>query len=193
MDRAKLTAGQLVPIRIVEQLISKLFVRCMHSSFDPDEVREPAKKRVRAEEGSTGSPAVGCQWQGKLSEEKVHLRDDCMYAEVLCTHAGCLERVIRRNLEEHCASCAFRAVTCQHYEAKMPIRDVQSHLEVCDNVALSCAAGCGAMVLRCDIDKHRAECPLERVGGSGLAFREMVCVQLSRCRSPVHLSRMGVQ
>ena len=119
--RCPLNPRALFRVRIVENLINAMQVRCCppRSGDDP---AEPSAKRQRTD--------PGCPWVGRLEEREAH-QQHCGFVEVPCPN-GCGSQVPRRQLERHRVVCPRRLVQCTHCKGTFPLRAMGDHVaEVC--------------------------------------------------------------
>ena len=66
--------------------------------------------------------------------------------------------------KQHMNACPKRPWKCQHCEFTSEFDVSIQHIELCTEYPVPCSNKCEiGTVPRCDVDKHRAECPLERV------------------------------
>ena len=111
----------------------------------------------------------GCGWMGELRSLENHLTT-CGYALLRCTNE-CIEndeevRILRRDLHHHLKNeCPNRQYQCRHCKATGRYCNITTtHLDTCPQVRLSCPnTKCQALVLRCNLSKHRSKCPFEEV------------------------------
>jgi len=120
----------------------------------------------------------GCNWIGELKQINQHLTG----CQVGCGKCGKLlhHMVLKTHIEnECCCYCQYCGIT----EAVLVIHN--QHKERCQKFPLTCPNKCGRdKILRCDMSKHRKECPLEEIN---CQYRPMGCmVKLPRNQMEQH-------
>ena len=67
-----------------------------------------------------------CLWVGELQELESHLKNNCLFTEIICPFDGCGNKIIRKDIENHKQECKFKIVECNYCNQKM----VQSLIKV---------------------------------------------------------------
>ena len=123
----------------------------------------------------------GCKAEIKISEYDSHLSLDnkkgCSYFLLDCN--DCKAKVFRGEMEAHTREkCPNRVVSCKwcNLEGEYQLI-VGDHVKACPSSPLSCPRGCGADLIRKDLESHCSTCPLEPVPCSfrGLGCKTTVC------------------
>lgn len=169
VDRAPLVVETLTRQRPMENMISRLTVRCPHHGGRQD--GQPAKKLRRVSQPDDGGPsephapegnapednaaAGGCGWTGKMCERAAHLADVCEFARKLCKHAGCGQRIQFAEVAAHEAACAHLPVTCEHCGESRTANTIRFHN--CPRAPVDCPfndCGCHVRPPRAGVDRH---------------------------------------
>jgi TRAF-type zinc finger len=117
-----------------------------------DEIEESNKKSKKESESGA------CDWVGKYEELERHLHV-CGFEKVKCPNRNCNKMILRRELDSHQKSCPCRVVNCPACHRELALYTLDSHLETCGKVSVTCS--CGQDLLREDEDRHRSDsCPL---------------------------------
>ena len=124
----------------------------------------------------------GCEWTGELGNLATHLRS-CDYHLICCPNQcdnnGQITKVTKKDLDDHLTNdCPRRQYLCPHHQErgeyqeivrkvhkcrnrsckyKGPCRELQSHLDECDNEPVPCKYtkyGCTKTPLRRDLKRH---------------------------------------
>eukprot|EP00961_Rhodomonas_salina_P185386 2502978-Rhodomonas_salina.1 len=96
-----LTVSSLTKLRLVENMINKLRVRCCHAgvkdgpSPGPKNLRRRSRPDVASSAADSEVAIEGCGWIGALGNRAKHLEDECMHSEVECSCEGCDAKVPR--------------------------------------------------------------------------------------------------
>ena len=121
-----------------------------------------SERRIKTLKLSCKNEEDGCQWNGTVEEYQRHL-ESCQFAKVACPN-GCLEKVIKCNLESHEKSCLRREQKCFICKETGPYEDmISEHPAVCPEVRVLCRNKCGTKLLRRQLVAHRTTCPKEVV------------------------------
>ena len=107
----------------------------------------------------------GCDWQGEVKNITGHLseNDGCRFERVNCSNK-CGLTLERRYLSKHIdKECPRSEITCQYCSITGERQFINSkHQEQCPKFPLPCPNNCDiGMVLRENMEAHKAECPLE--------------------------------
>jgi hypothetical protein len=139
---------------------------------------------------------VSCRWAGcavsvRRKELQTHENTLCEHRKLPCKLAGCTELFTAKDLETHEKSCAYRILSCMF--AGCDKKMLQSeflpgpHFSTCGFAPVKCdfpGGGCGATVLRKDMDKHHQE--------GTLCGRVCVCVCVcvyARVRTSINFTK----
>lgn len=158
-----LTVSSLTKLRLVENMINKLRVRCCHAgvkdgpSPGPKNLRRRSRPDVASSAADSEVAIEGCGWIGALGNRAKHLEDECMHSEVECSCEGCDAKVPRFQVAEHEASCEHRELSCAKCEERIKAGERDAHMLRCKLVEIECPQ-CGARVLRGDLEEHEQEC-----------------------------------
>ncbi|XP_049562300.1 TNF receptor-associated factor 3 isoform X4 [Orcinus orca] len=109
---------------------------------------------------SSSSPKCTACREG-ISKDKVHLKNDCQFEELLCVRADCKEKVLRKDLRDHVdKACKYREATCGHCRSQVPMITLQKHEDTeCPCVVVSCPHKCSVQtLLRSELSAHLSEC-----------------------------------
>ena len=110
----------------------------------------------------------GCKAEIKISEHASHLSttntEGCSYVELDCPN-DCRTRVFRGAIETHTQKkCPKRVVCCKLCKLEGEYQAIAGeHVNKCPSYPLPCPLGCGAELIRKDLESHRSTCPLEPV------------------------------
>ncbi|XP_059175332.1 TNF receptor-associated factor 2-like isoform X2 [Physella acuta] len=100
----------------------------------------------------------GCNWKGRFKDYESHERN-CQFKQLAC--ALCSQPVTDGQLEEHrLHSCLQRDVACDYCNTHLVYSRLQSHLETCSQVLMTCDK-CGRSGIRRELlSSHLEEsCP----------------------------------
>ena len=118
------------------------------------------KRRVRNFKVKCRNKGRGCQWQGNLGDVDKHTDTSCDYHLVECCNEGCDEEVERRHLVDHMHNkCPERTYNCPFCAEEGTYCEVTTaHFTECEELPLSCPAGCGKRgLLRRNMAHHLSE------------------------------------
>jgi len=102
-----------------------------------------------------------CTWMGKYDDLKAHL-NTCQYERVLCDNNGCIKSIQRREIKLHHQECVHRLLGCRYCNHAFTIVHMNTHLQQCPMVEMTCE--CGFDCIRDSMDQHRArDCPLVKI------------------------------
>ena len=124
----------------------------------------------------------GCKAELKISEYESHLSTTndkgCSYVQLDCPN-DCKAKEFRGAMETHTQKkCPKRVVCCKLCKLKGEYQAIAGeHVNKCPSYPLPCPLGCGAELIRKDLESHRSTCPLEPVlcPFSGLGCKTKVC------------------
>ena len=125
-------------------------------------------QRVRNLKVKCPNKERGCRWQGKLGDAEEHTSTDCDPDQfVMCYNEGCYVQIEKRSLVDHMYYvCPQRVYNCPYCNEEDTYREVTTtHFTVCNDIPLSCPAGCDKLgLVRRDMAQHlSADCPEEFV------------------------------
>ena len=121
-----------------------------------------SERRIKTLKLSCRNEEDGCQWNGTVEEYQRHF-ESCQFVTVVCSN-GCLEKVIKCNLEDHKKGCRRREHECSICKETGPYEDmISEHPAVCPEVKVLCGNRCGTKLLRHQLVAHRTTCPKEVV------------------------------
>jgi hypothetical protein len=121
-----------------------------------------------------------CTWQGRLEEAVSHF-NECGYAVVKCSFAGCDEMVVRRDKAEHETTCEHCTEPCGLCGQHSKNDDLALHQLVCPRRQVDCDNdGCDARVALDELAAHKAndcacemvDCPFADVGCTARMLRK---------------------
>ena len=111
----------------------------------------------------------GCEWVGELRSLDGHLVS-CGFTLLPCPNKCCKDRkcmeLLRKDLEKHLVEeCPRRQYSCPHCQEVGEYQErTTTHLEECPMKEVPCPKRqCMLLIPRCDLSKHRLECPFEEV------------------------------
>ena len=135
------------------------------------------KREINALQVRCSNSGKGCWWVGELGVLKDHLdaKDGCGHVDVKCpnkcstisTDGFVITTVMRKDLQHHLkVECEKRAFQCEHCGKKGTyINIVYLHYGRCLEFPLHCPNKCNIKnIKRKEVDQHRKECPLEKIG-----------------------------
>ena len=94
-----------------------------------------------------------CHKEGLIDEVMAHA---CPEEEIVCDNYGCLEKMRRKNKEEHKSVCQHRKDKCKECGIEMLTKDTEQHSEqYCPSGAISCPLGCEKQMKRYYIKKQK--------------------------------------
>ncbi|XP_073409510.1 TNF receptor-associated factor 5 isoform X2 [Dendrobates tinctorius] len=104
--------------------------------------------------------APDCDVKVSLGRFQDHL-GQCLYETITCTNAGCHDKVIRKDLDNHVTSqCEQRDETCAFCNKSMTSIDLQIHTQkYCPLYPVSCLNNCGKSCPREEVNDHLLLCP----------------------------------
>ena len=111
----------------------------------------------------------GCEWVGELRSLDGHLASCGLALQPCpnrCKKAGKVVELLRKDLEKHLREvCPRRQYSCPHCQEVGEYQErTTTHLEECPMMAVPCPKRrCIRLIPRCDLSKHRLECPYEKV------------------------------
>ena len=157
--RATLRKDDLGHCRVIENLVGKILVKCVHSGISDTKSSSRSRKKLKSSRnGDT------CTWQGPLSNLDNHLQNECLFQLIKCPCEGCKEQLYRHQLEDHYSTCQFKAMQCELcHKGNIRREDMGDHLDVCGGVSVSCKNGCNASHLRREMEAHETVCQLAEV------------------------------
>lgn len=108
---------------------------------------------------------TGCPWKGRRADLADHLNKECPRHRIFCTQCGVPMR--RADKQRHLAEeCAQRPTPCLHCGQRVRPSDQARHEESdCEACEVPCPNGCEEvrLILKRDVNAHRAVCPKERI------------------------------
>ncbi|KAK6488733.1 TNF receptor-associated factor 5-like [Huso huso] len=106
----------------------------------------------------TNSP--NCSSKVTLCRLKDHL-EQCQYESLQCTHAGCTDRMFRKDLKEHLKNiCKYRVEPCPHCQTHLVLIHLKDHEETqCPEYPIPCPHVCTQVMKRHALKEHFHECP----------------------------------
>ena len=110
----------------------------------------------------------GCKWSDELRSYDKHLTK-CRFALVPCPNKCQPDTdflVLRKDLQKHLKTdCRRRKYQCPHCKKSGEYQErTTTHLVKCPKVKVLCPnKDCGEKIARCDLNRHRKDCPFERV------------------------------
>ena len=140
------------------------------------------RRRLRSFKVKCPKSEEGCDWQGDLGDAERHTEEKCNYQEVTCP-AGCGNKMQCQDLPDHLYShCPLRDYHCPHCHHRGIFKSVTtSHFTICNDIPLTCPAGCNACIPRKNMAKHlQQSCPMEFVE---CKYRMLGCAKLIRRNS----------
>lgn len=165
--------AQLIPNVLIQNMISKVVVRCDADPKGSSEYITPNKpsnkaRKINAEDTARGAAAkeqAGCKWTGPLASLKQHLKAGCDVVLRPCPIVGCKAEANRLNMAQHEKVCEFRPVDCEHCKKKFRGGTVAAHERDCPSRKTACTnAGCKELIAFALHDQHRVSvCPWEKI------------------------------
>lgn len=139
-----------VHVTLIENIINNQFIKCNNN-------------------------ALGCEWQGRVSELNQHLSEDCMNQTIYCIFSGCRVQFLREFLDEHLYICDYRESKCVHCQMLMPFISLKNHDLICLKKLLCCPLKCGNQIQRESMKMHiegecenkQVKCPYLSIGCCG--------------------------
>jgi hypothetical protein len=149
--RMPLSRAALSTNRLVDNIMGKMQVRCIHGR----DVSTNPKKKIKMHKYG---PSTYCHWTGSHSEIIVHLERDCIFERVDCVNKdkGCCAKLTRREMEDGSHACS---AVCPDCKDTFHVQTMSDHKSICTERKTGCVhPGCGAKVLRKDMYSHEAAC-----------------------------------
>ncbi|XP_056304562.1 TNF receptor-associated factor 5 [Danio aesculapii] len=100
-----------------------------------------------------------CTQRFSLCNLQDHLKA-CQHQRVRCSHSGCSDIVLRKNLLEHQRNvCSYRLETCHYCKQNFPVSLMMGHQKSsCPEVEVPCSNMCTQMIKRHKLPAHADEC-----------------------------------
>ena len=160
-------------------------------------VGERAIKRLKVE---CVNHCNGCEFVGELGQHDATCDFSLLPCPNKCTdQQNKITMVMRKDMEKHKMECPNRPYECPHSKETGGYHErTTKHLQECEMLEDACPnEGCTEKVLRCDLPKHRQECPHEIVlckyayrGCDVTLPREEMIEHQKDSQSHAHLSRL---
>ena len=118
------------------------------------------ERRVRNFKVRCPNKERGCQWHGNLGDADKHTDVNCDYHLVECCNEGCDEEIERRHLVDHMHNkCPERTYNCPFCAEEGAYCEVTTaHFTECEDMPLTCPAGCGKRrLIRRNMAHHLSE------------------------------------
>ena len=126
-------------------------------------VGDRAIKRLKVE---CSNRSNGCQFVGELGQHDATCDFSLLPCPNKCTdQQNKITTMIKKDMEEHTMECPKRQYECPHCKETGEYNErTTKHQEECAKMEDVCPnEGCTEKLLRCDLPKHRQECPRELV------------------------------
>ena len=126
-------------------------------------VGDRAIKRLKVE---CSNRSKGCQFVGELGQHDATCDFSLLPCPNKCTdQQNKITTVMKKDMEKHTMECPKRQYECPHCKETGEYNErTTKHLEECPKMEDVCPnEGCTEKSLRCDLPKHRQECPHELV------------------------------
>ena len=145
---------------LTKKNIMKNEVYCINKGNDQSDNidQTDSRKRKASPDESKCSDDDKCSWTGKYNQLAAHLKL-CDFEILKCTNDGCAEKLMRRELQAHLQTCAYRSESCKTCNVKVLSSAMTEHLSKnCALAEVTCKVpGCKAKMLRKDYEKHQDE------------------------------------
>jgi hypothetical protein len=165
--------AQLSECKPVQNFISKLVIKCVHSP---------------------------CSWTGILDSLKVHLGSLCNFQLVNCQYNECDYKGSRNDVKlSHENSCSLRLKRCDYCQEVMQFRRIEEHFHRCPKIIIGCPQNCLEDMRREEIAHHLTNNCQNKIvhcemSSSGCTFtgklKEVIEHQTSSAGSVWHLNMM---
>jgi hypothetical protein len=130
------------------------------TEFNANEVRKDrgCLKELQGLEIECTTKPTSCGWRGHLPNLEAHLAE-CPTVEVQCS-LGCGKHVIKTQLSTHVSSqCPNRPTQCHHCKTSVPIQNLESHYQSCEEVPVDCDYCSKHLSSRKQLESHlESEC-----------------------------------
>lgn len=130
---------------LAQDIIGKMKISCIHSM-----VAQQSSPKSHSE--------LLCDWTGECQYLPEHLLKDCKAHEFSCPNDGCDGRFQAELFMQHLERCVFLSEKCEYCDDIISSRNYSEHLDICRKFPSICGSGCGLILTREEIDRHRAFC-----------------------------------
>ena len=123
---------------ILKQIIGNCIVSCLNSNYN-------------------------CNWEGHLSQLKIHIDKECKYQPIKCPNKGCNFILLRKELNTHLTQCIYDEtlllIKCRFCQEEIKKKDIETHFEQCPDMLIDCDKNCGNKIKRKSLEDHNFICP----------------------------------
>lgn len=101
-----------------------------------------------------------CKWEGECENYKSHIVTYCPEEIVNCPNKnhGCVIKFKRKGLLDHLKICEYQPIHCDKCKLSYPIKEKDSHKDICENEIVICPFNCGNELFRKELEMHKVNC-----------------------------------